>query len=270
MSFAFKRQASSLAGKRALVYGAGLFGFGTLSVTNYLTRQSNREQTKIDQAKQNLAEFKVHELKGDDVLDYPWCKDPQEWEYKVVKVRGYFTPARVFIKKTKDGKDGFSVFAPFYTHTNQARFEFDAENETMPPSKDDAGLMINLGWVPSEHKDEIEQTDEPLPLLDLSTLGIEGTVQDKDSGFVYKEEYNEDDGEEPPKYCEVTGILRRGEKWNPLINNVNFPKDKLFQFVDLDLMARFFYFPNVTSSRVAYLERVVPSLEGSLSSNHRG
>lgn len=41
----------------------------------------------------------------------------RDWEYKYVRMTGYFREERFFIKREKDGKKGYLVFAPFVTAT---------------------------------------------------------------------------------------------------------------------------------------------------------
>lgn len=59
----------------------------------------------------------------------------------------------------------------------------------------------------------------------------------------------------------MVAVVRRGEKYNPLVGNVNFEKNNLLQFIDLELMSRIFMFSNPAYTRQAYLERIVDTLE---------
>jgi surfeit locus 1 family protein len=52
-----------------------------------------------------------------DARFYPWVRNNNvsEWEYKPVTLRGYFKDERFFVRRIRDGKDGFLVFAAFVT-----------------------------------------------------------------------------------------------------------------------------------------------------------
>jgi surfeit locus 1 family protein len=188
-----------------------------------------------------------------------------DWEYKLVKIRGYFKEHRIYVRRRKDGKDGYAVFAPFITASENLSPDPTAPVEH--PQIAEHGVMVNLGWIPVENKNEVKGTDEPLPLVEWDGENMPHNYVDPHSGFIYKTKYNEET-EVKPKYTDLTAIVRRGESWNPLIGNVNFPKDKLFQFVDLDLFSRVFLFNNHDTSRAAYLERIVPSLDESKTYAH--
>jgi len=41
----------------------------------------------------------------------------KNWEYKVIKIKGWFREERFFVRRSRDGKDGYLVFAPFITST---------------------------------------------------------------------------------------------------------------------------------------------------------
>jgi hypothetical protein len=91
------------------------------------------------------------------------CDNVDSWEYKLVKMRGYFEPERIFIRREKNGKFGYLVFAPFVSaHLVGDGRQFEQEG-AMEIAK--TGVFVNLGWVPHENVDEIECTNEPLPLL---------------------------------------------------------------------------------------------------------
>lgn len=172
-------------------------------------------------------------------------------------MRGYFKASRIYVRKIKDGKPGFAVFAPFITSVIDNRPE---ERRNDLQGVEESGIMVNLGWVPSESKKEVSGTDEPLPVVEFDETNLLGKYTDPFTGFIYKSKYDEDAGEIKPKYTDLTAIVRGGESQNYLLGNVNFPKEGYFQYADLDLFSRYFLFRNIQSSRVAYLERVVPTL----------
>ena len=86
---------------------------------------------------------------------------------------------------------------------------------------------------------------------------------DPDSGFAYTKEYNADWPEPEFKFLELTAVVRRGEKSNPLSGKVNMPNEGLFRFIDLDLLSRLVLFSNRNASRSVYLERIVESTDPS-------
>lgn len=183
----------------------------------------------------------------------------ENWEYKIVKVRGYFKTQRIYVRKYKDGKPGFAVFAPFITSVIDARTR--EQRIANGKNLEESGVMVNLGWVPSENKNEVSGTDEPLPLVEWGEN--HPYFVDVHTGFEYKPKYDEEKEEVKPKYTDLTAIVRAGEKESRLHGLVNWEREGYLQFVDLDLFSRLFLFRNFESSRVAYLERVVPSLEDS-------
>jgi uncharacterized protein (DUF1684 family) len=121
--------------------------------------------------------------------------------------------------------------------------------------------MVNLGWLPAEHKKDLDFIETNVEPIDLSDKFTGNSYYDPITGFRYIKEYDPDRLESEFKFVEVEGVLRRGESWNPLAGNVNMPKVGSFNFVDLDLMYRLNLFANRESSRAMYLDRVVPSLD---------
>lgn len=120
------------------------------------------------------------------------------------------------------------------------------------------GVFVNLGWVPYENADEIECTNEPLPLLEFDAQSFD--FRDKITGFTYKAVYNQDRESRPP-YTEVTGIVRKGEEYNPLVGNYSTSTLSNWNHIDLLKMSRFVRFANIENTSQAYIERIVPSLE---------
>ena len=79
-------------------------------------------------------------------------KNPtKDWEFDLVKMRGFFKEERFFVARKKDGKDGFAVFAPFVTslvNANAHPYEVDIEKCS--------GIMVNMGWVPASEQGSID------------------------------------------------------------------------------------------------------------------
>jgi len=178
-----------------------------------------------------------------------------------VKIRGYLGPGRIFIRKDKDGKKGYSVFAPFYTAAQS--LDNNPKFSTHSKSKMEVGVTVDLGWVPIEHRKEISITTNPLEVITWEGKEFKGleAIVDPYSGFEYKAEFGED--EQVPQYADLTAVVRAGEAWNPLVGNVNFNSHHLYQYVDLDLLSRLFLFPNQINARDAYLQRIVSDLDES-------
>jgi surfeit locus 1 family protein len=262
MSFA--KQFAFKSSRRALVYGLGLAAFGGLSVAYHLSKEAARQEDALQKQGQYLSNFKVYELNGREAVEYPWQNGKiDEWEYRPVKVRGFFSGHRVFVKRQKDGKEGYLVLAPFYTyHFRDLPHNFLNDEEKFHELEGNAGgLWVNLGWVPTEHKKEIESTDTPIEPIDLTDKFSGNSFIDPDTGFEYKKEYNADWPEPEFKFIELTAIVRRGERWNPLAGHINMPKEGLFRFIDLDLLSRLVLFSNRQNSRSVYLERIVESTD---------
>lgn len=155
--------------------------------------------------------------------------------------------------------------APFYTyHKRRLPHNYFINEERFHELDGEAGgLWVNLGWVPAENKKEIENTDTPIEPIDLTDKFTGNTYIDPDTGFAYTKEYHADWPEPEFKFCELTAIVRRGERFNPLTGKVNMPKEGLFKFIDLDLLSRLVLFSNRDSSRQVYLERFVESADAS-------
>ena len=111
----------------------------------------------------DINKFEPVELKGRDAKYYPWLKENsiKNWEYKIVKVKGYFKDERFFVRRKRDDKDGYLVFAPFITAYEG--IEMDDRSNINPNVE--FGLFVNLGWVPLDNKDDITMGNDPVPLL---------------------------------------------------------------------------------------------------------
>jgi len=70
-------------------------------------------------------------------------------------MEGYFREDRFFVHRQKHGEPGYLVFAPFITSIKSKRTAKPYEN----------GIMVSLGWVPSENAKEITKNAEPIPSL---------------------------------------------------------------------------------------------------------
>lgn len=153
--------------------------------------------------------------------------------------------------------------APFYTyHFRKLPHNFFIDEDRFHELDGDAGGMwVNLGWVPAEHKKTIESTDTPIEPIDLSDKFSGNRWVDPDTGFAYVKEYDADWPEPEFKFVELTAIVRRGERWNPLAGHINMPNNGIFRFIDLDLLSRLVLFSNREASRSVYLERLVESVD---------
>jgi len=122
--------------------------------------ESKEKWAKINN---DLKEFKPTELKGVDAKWYPWYRNSnlQDWEFRLVKLVGYFKEERFFVRKERQGRAGYIVLAPFVS----AIEDFDPFRTTNANPPVEEGIMVNLGWVPLENRNDIERSTEPLPLL---------------------------------------------------------------------------------------------------------
>merc|ERR1712232_644501 len=143
-------------------------------------------------------------------------------------MRGYFKEERFFVQKSKEGKKGYAVFAPFVTsHTDLSTHPYAA------PKTNISGIMVNLGWVPVENRMEIGLDSEPLGTLDMEEYDWDNVECYKDmwTEFEYKQEYDEEREEAYP-FTDVTGIVRRGERMNPFVGDTNMVSASMFQYID--------------------------------------
>lgn len=71
------------------------------------------------------------------------------------------------------------MFAPFVTSSRKVESDHNSTINT----PNDSVVFVNLGWVPSENKDDIEMSGEPVPLLEANE---DETLRDYDpnTGFV--------------------------------------------------------------------------------------
>lgn len=210
---------------------------------------------RFNKIQENLNQFEPFELKGLDSKFYPWYRDSNtsNWEYRLVKLRGYFKEERFFVAREKDGKDGFLVFAPFVT----------AVQDPEPQKRNDANpvvehqVFINLGWVPSESKGDIKMGNEPIPNLEAPENN-DLSEEERYTGFLL--DPNSMQEEKVISVTEVTGIVRLGEE-SSLVGKKNFINDGVYNYIDLDHWAKFFRVFNRDACSSAYIERVVPELD---------
>lgn len=85
----------------------------------------------------------VYELKGDELVDFPWNHDNiDEWLYRPVKVKGRFVYKHAAIfDKPRLGYLGGHMFVPFITKENE-NLDYDSRK----------GIIVNRGWTPSNYK----------------------------------------------------------------------------------------------------------------------
>jgi len=129
---------------------AGLTGIASIGCywqgSKYFIKKERWQ--KIDE---QLSTYKPYELKEQEASNFPWYRDSavDDWEYKLVKIKGRLGNERVFVRRPFEGRMGFDVMAPLYTT------ERSKANQTAIL---DNGIVVDMGWVPAEHKDEILPT----------------------------------------------------------------------------------------------------------------
>jgi len=203
-----------------------------------------------------LDSFTPYELKGHEAKYYPWYVNSNlnDWEYRLVKLTGYFKEERLFVRKARDGRIGYSVFAPFIT----AMDDYDLYKDNNANPMLESGIMVNLGWVPIENKGDVEMGTEPIPALEAPE-NKDLLVEDRYTLFMNDPENPIE--EHVVSLTELTGIVRRGETQDMTKGLVNFPYEGVYQFIDLPFMARFFKFFNYQGASEAYIERMVGSYD---------
>lgn len=226
---------------------AAVFGYGSV----YQYQKYLAGQARINAIQKNLEKFEPVTLKGKDLQYYPWYTGKlADWEYKLVKIRGFFKEERFFVRREKEGKVGYLVLAPFVTALNDVDYRRGGNNPPVEHS-----VIVNLGWVPAEHLDDITMTSEPIPLLEQGQVKKE---IDRYTGF----RFNRRNPEDVYPLTDVVGIVRRGEQESILNRRRNWPLQGVYTWIDLHFIARFFKIFNDDSAETAYIERMVPSFEG--------
>lgn len=236
----------------SVLAAACTLGFGYMSL--WEGKKYTNLSSKFNHVRDEIEKFQPVALEGADAAVYPWYRNnnlEEEWEYKLVKLQGYFKEERFFISRERDGKKGYLVMAPFITATRKySKVIKPVEaNKTI-----ESGLMVNLGWVPAENKDDIELSSEPLPLIDGPA---EGSLPERDRFTGLTNNPANLLEEDIVSLTEVTGIVRKGEHRDYINRRVNFENHAVFQFIDLPYLARFFKFHNTDAASSAYIERIV-------------
>ena len=145
---------AAAAQKRAFVGVMGalssLAAYGCFWQLRRYQESTNRWNRVFDE----LDKFTPYDIRGFDAKYLPWYRDGNlnDWEYRLVKLTGYFKDERFFVRRTRDGRVGYSVFAPFVTAMED--YDYKKDNNANPMLE--YGLMVDLGWVPSENKGDIE------------------------------------------------------------------------------------------------------------------
>ncbi|EAR97347.2 SURF1 family protein (macronuclear) [Tetrahymena thermophila SB210] len=249
---AFRPRGSNVTGKVALATLGALTGYGAFYHYNQYLNLSARWQ----QIQENIAKDQPFDVDGFDAKVYPWVRENNvnDWEYKLVKMRGYFKDQRFFVRRKRDGKEGFLVFAPFVTAVERVNHRLK-QKDLLPV---EYSVFVNLGWVPVENKKDVELGGEVCPPMDAptdSTLFVNDTF----TGF-NPDPANPEDTEQVT-LTEITGIVRRGEQQDILARRRNWNKEGIYNWVDLDYMGKIFRLFNLDAINTAYIERVVPSFE---------
>jgi len=159
----FGIQMQTIAEKKAFVGIMGALSSLAAYGCFWQLRRYQENSNRWNKIFEELNQFKPYDLDGLDAKFYPWYRDGNinDWEYRLVKLKGYFKEERFFVRKTRDGRVGYAVFAPFIT----AIEDNDVKRETDANPILEYGLMVNLGWVPIENKNDIEMGSEPIPPL---------------------------------------------------------------------------------------------------------
>lgn len=150
----------SRAFKRTFILSlSGLCFYGFVWQSNRYSSSSKRWQ----KVQESLSSFAPAKIEGENAVNYPWSTgNVNDWEYKLVELKGYFKDERFFVRRTKDSRLGYLVFAPFVT----AKKTLEAvKRENVVNGQVEHTIFVNLGWVPLEHKKDIEMGNEPIPML---------------------------------------------------------------------------------------------------------
>jgi len=213
------------AGERKAFLGimGALTSLATLGCTWQL-RRYKESRNRWDTVNKELENFTPTELAGYDAKNYPWIRGSlSDWEYRLVKFTGYYKQERFFVRSARGGRAGYAVFAPFVTAVE------DPEGKINPTSE--YGLMVNLGWVPKDNKDDIEMSHDPYPCI--KAVGLH----------------------------ELVGLVHKGETQEAKKDQISFHEEGIHQFVDLPLMTKFFNFFNYEGASQAYVERMIGTFD---------
>lgn len=211
---------------------AAVTGYGCiLQYSNYLSQKRAWEERQS-----SINSFQTTELYGEDLKYFPWLQYNQlkNWEYKLVKLKGYFKSERFFVRRARDGKEGYLVFAPFVTALQSTDIPEAAHNPNLEYS-----VFVNLGWVPLENKGDVQMLPDPVPAIDAPTNPY---LIGKN---LHTNLINDANDENYQPLTEITGLVRRGETSNILARRRNWKHEGVFTWIDLNYMARFFRIFNI-------------------------
>lgn len=93
---------------------SSIAGYGAF----WQTRRYFESKQRWNTITERLDKWKPYPIFGLEAKIYPWMKGYkalEDWEYQVVKLDGFFGYERIFVRKTKNGRVGYCVFAPFVT-----------------------------------------------------------------------------------------------------------------------------------------------------------
>lgn len=151
-------------------------------------------------------------------------------EGKLIQVKGELRTGRFMVKRKRGDQEGYMVLAPFTVRKDPAslqQFSKVVQNK----------FVLNLGWVPLESKHKLRQV-AAIDILDFDELPEELA-----------------DDENAPITETVTAYVRRGEHRDISRGYNNWWEERLFKFIDLNLVSNIFGIVN-NSSRFVYLDRV--------------
>lgn len=136
-------------GRIALAALSAITGYGAF----YHYSQYRAVSARWEAIRKSVASDAV-ELTGLDARFYPWVRENsvKDWEFKPVTLRGYFKDERFFVRRQRDGKDGFLVFAAFVTAVDRVNHRLK-QKDLLPIEH---SVFVNLGWVPFDRKGDVE------------------------------------------------------------------------------------------------------------------
>ena len=219
----------------------------------------------------------TYELKPKDYNKYPWEQNYEEieenssdWEMRKIKIKGQMGKSRYYIPKEKEGKQGYLVYTGLTTGLHYVKRSTEEEIEKQIVNK--KGIMINLGWVPVDKKEEGLKTGyltvkDVIDEEEQEKHDIFEVYRDPYSGFVYQGMDPDDLEDEEKSFMEVEngkiikreyvieGVLRRGEKENVFLGKTNDEYNGKLGYANLNRMAGFYRFVN-DDATFYYLDRV--------------
>lgn len=248
---------SQLYTNRGLGYLFGIAAGVAGGFSFHLRRRALEEERRQAEAVELANSQPPYELTGLETKNYPWIGKLNDWEYRQIKARGYFSPDRLLVRKVKDGKVGYSVFAEFFTHMADGDPHAKYRQSLGQPVSH--GVLVNLGWIPDEAREDIYQSVQPIGSFFKNEISSGAVYKDPDTGFEYFVQRNEDN-RQPRPIGELVAVVRRGERPNLLAGNTIFEEFSNVNYVDLDYLSKYFNMPFTDMARAAYLERVVPDI----------